>query len=394
SSSPLINVRFLFQTGPADDPEGKEGLAELTARMIADAGSEALTYAEVQRALYPMAAGFGAQVDKEMTVFTGTVHRDNLDRYYDVVGGMLLDPGFREEDFARVKDQLLNDIRVGLRANNDEELGKEVLYEMIYGPDHPYGHLNLGHAEAVEALTLDDVRAFYETHYVQPALTVGLAGDVPEDFLARMRADVAAELPAEGGAFVAAEVPQAEMPDGLKVTLVDKDTRAAAISLGFPIDVRRGDPDWVALDLVRSYFGEHRSSASYLFQRIREIRGMNYGDYAYTEYFPRGMFQFHPDPNLGRQRQIFQIWIRPVPPEQAHFALRIAKYELDRLVEEGMSEEDFEATRNYLLKFTNVLTSTQGRALGYALDADYYGTPEYVAYVREGLMDLTLDDRS
>src|SRR5690606_33979267 len=42
SSSPLINVRFLFQTGPADDPEGKEGLAELTARMIADAGSEAL----------------------------------------------------------------------------------------------------------------------------------------------------------------------------------------------------------------------------------------------------------------------------------------------------------------------------------------------------------------
>ena len=42
-----------------------------------------------------------------------------------------------------------------------EELGKEVLYEMIYGPRHPYGHLTLGHAEAVERLTLDDVRAFY-----------------------------------------------------------------------------------------------------------------------------------------------------------------------------------------------------------------------------------------
>ena len=392
SSSPLVNVRFLFQTGAADDPEGQEGLAELTARMVADAGSEALTYAEVQRALYPMAAGFGAQVDKEMTVFAGTVHRDNLDRYYDVVGGMLLDPGFRQEDFERVKDQLLNDIRVGLRANNDEELGKEVLYEMVYGPGHPYGHLDLGHAEAVEALTLDDVRAFYRAHYVQPALTVGLAGDVPEAFLARMNADVAAGLPASGGGFAAETVPQAPMPEGLNVTLVDKDTRAAAISMGFPLDVRRGDPDWVALDLVRSYFGEHRSSVSYLYQRMREIRGMNYGDYAYIEYFPRGMFQFYPDPNLGRQRQIFQIWIRPVPPAQAHFALRIAKYELDRLVREGMSEEDFEATRNYLLKFTNVLTSTQGRALGYALDSAYYGTPEFVRYVREGLQNLTLDD--
>src|SRR5690606_1041568 len=323
SSSPLINVRFLFEAGAADDYDGKQGLAELTARMIADAGSEALTYAEVQRALYPMAAGFGAQVDKEMTVFTGTVHRDNLDRYYDVVGGMLLDPGFREADFERVRSQLLNDIRVGLRANNDEELGKEVLYEVVYGPDHPYGHLNLGHARAVEAMTLDDVRAFYAEHYVQPALTVALAGDVPEDFLARLRADVATELPAEAGAFLALEVPQAPMPENLEVTLVDKDTRAAAISIGYPIEVRRGDPDWVALDLVRSYFGEHRSSASYLFQRIREIRGMNYGDYAYIEYFPRGMFQFHPDPNLGRQQQIFQLWIRPVPPEQAHFAVRI-----------------------------------------------------------------------
>ena len=38
---------------------------------------------------------------------------------------------------------------------------------------------------------------------------------------------------------------------------------------------------------------------------------MNYGDYAYIEAFPRGMFQFFPDPNVARQRQIFEIWIRP-----------------------------------------------------------------------------------
>ncbi|PYR37241.1 MAG: hypothetical protein DMF90_07560 [Acidobacteria bacterium] len=58
------------------------------------------------------------------------------------------------------------------------------------------------------------------------------------------------------------------------------------------------------------------------------MRGLNYGDYAYIEAFPRGMFQFFPDPNIARQRQIFEIWIRPVVPVNAHMALRIAVSEL------------------------------------------------------------------
>jgi len=213
---------------------------------------------------------------------------------------------------------------------------------------------------------------------------------VSDAFLERFRDHITGEFRQTSQAMDVS-VPQADPMEGLQVTLVDKDTRAVAISMGFPIDVRRGDPDFVALYLVRSYFGEHRSSNSYLYQRIREIRGMNYGDYAYIEYFPNGMFRFHPNPNTGRQRQIFQIWIRPVPPEQAHFAFRIAKYELDKLIRDGITEEDFEATRNYLMKFTNVLTASQGRALGYALDSKYYGTEEFVEYIRDGLQDLSLE---
>ena len=389
SESPLVDFRFLFLTGAADDPAGKEGLAELTARMVADAGSEAMTYSEIQQALFPLAAGFGAQVDKEMTVFGGRTHRDNLERYYEIISGQLLDPGFREEDFQRLKSNLVNEIRVGLRSNNDEELGKEVLYEMLYA-GHPYGHLTLGHVEAVEALTLDDVRQFYRDHYTQRNLTLGLAGDVPPAFLARVESDLT-NLP-EGEITRQPPITEPAMPDGMEVTLVEKDTRGAAISMGFPIDVTRSHPDFVALWLVRSYFGEHRSSNAHLFQRIREARGMNYGDYAYIEYFPRGMYQFHPDANLGRFSQIFQIWIRPVPPEQAHFAIRAAMYELQKLVRDGMTEEDFEATRNYLLKFVNVLTQSQGRQLGYALDSQFYGNPAFTEFIREGLQTLTLDE--
>ena len=171
-----------------------------------------------------------------------------------------------------------------------------------------------------------------------------------------------------------------------------RETRATALSLGFPIDVTRADKDWPALAVVASYFGQHRSSNSYLYQRLREARGLNYGDYAYIEYFPRGMFQFTPDPNLGRSSQIFQIWIRPVVPENGHFVLRAALYEYDKLVREGMSKEAFEATREFLTKYNNILTQTQDAQLGYALDSRYYNIPDYVGYMREQLAKLTLED--
>ena len=183
------------------------------------------------------------------------------------------------------------------------------------------------------------------------------------------------------------------MPDGRQAVLIQKETPAVAVSFGFPIELKRGDPDWVALWLVRSYLGEHRSTNSHLYQRIRESRGMNYGDYAYIEYFPRGMFQFHPDTNLGRQQQLFQVWLRPLRNNNdAQFATRVAMHELDKLIDQGMSESDFEATKAYLSKFVALLMDGQARRLGYALDSDYYHVGDFSDYVRQGLDKLTLDD--
>ncbi len=388
NESPLISFRILFNVGAASDPKGKEGAANLTAMMLSQGGSKTMTYKEIVDAMYPMATSFRAQVDKEMTVFYGTTHIDNLEKYYKLIREMLLEPGWREEDFKRLKAQAINFLKVDLSDNNDEELGKETLYRMIYR-DHPYGHHNVGTIEALEKMTLDDLKAFYRKYYVRANLVIGLAGNYPETLVQRLQSDFAA-LPE--GKPVKLKLPQPKPIDGLNVWLVKKDTRAVAISFGFPIAINRSHPDWPALWLIRSYFGEHRSSNSYLYQRMRRIRGLNYGDYAYIEYFPRGMFQFHPDPNLARQQQIFQVWIRPVEPKNDHFALRIAMYELDKLLKNGLSQEDFEATRNYLKKFVNVLVKTQMRQLGYLMDSRYYGIPPFTQYIKESLDKLTLDD--
>ena len=386
TDSPLVSFRILFQTGAAQDPDGHEGVAALTAAMLTKGGTKAMSYDDVVEELFPMAASVNAQVDKEMTVFHGSTHVDNLDRYYGLLRAMLLKPGWREDDFRRVKDEAMNFLRIQLRSNNEEELGKEFLYLNVY-KDHPYGHQSAGTLAALRKLTVDDLKSFYADNYRQGSLVIGLAGGYPEGFLERVKADFA-RLPE--GAVEPVQLSEPVRPNKLQIKIIRKETRGTLISLGFPISVTRGSPDWPALQLVQSYFGQHRSSKSYLFQQIREIRGMNDGDYAYIEYFPRGMFQSRPDPNLGRHQQIFQIWIRPVTPNNGLFALRIALYELDKLVKQGLAEQDFESTRRFLTKYVNLLAPTQSDQLGYALDSRFYGTPPFSTYLKEALKNLTV----
>jgi zinc protease len=389
-SSPLVNVSFVFRAGAALDPPGKKGLAQLTAMMVADGGSAARPIDEIRDAMYPMAAGFGARVGKEMVTFGGTVHRDNLPGWYALVGEQLLTPGWREEDFSRLKTQLVNAILSDLVANNDEELGKEALYQFIYGPAHAYGTLTLGLVEDVESLTLEDVKAFYAEHYAPANLTVGLAGGYPEDFAARLRRDLAG-LPE--GTAVAIEPGATPAIDGHQALILEKDTMAHAVSFGFPIDLKRGDRDWTALWLATQWLGQHRSQNSHLYDRIREKRGMNYGDYAYVEYFPRGMYLTQPEPNLYRQQQIFQVWLRPLTGnDTAHFATRVAMFELDKLIDQGLSAAEFEATRAFLDKWVAQLVSSQPALLGYAIDSAWYGIPDFPAYVRAELAQLTVED--
>jgi len=390
ASSALVDVSIIVHAGAAMDPAGKKGLASLTAAMLTDAGSATWSIDEINAAMYPIASSFNAQVDKEMTRLSGQVHRDNLATWYRYVRSQLLNPGWGEQDFARVKTQLANAVRTGLVGNNDEELGKEMLYSSIYGPAHPYGAPNLGMSGDVAGITLDDVRDFYARYYTVRNLTIGVSGGYPDSFLERLEADLQS-LPAGERAVV--DVPELPDAESNRVTIVEKETPAVAVSFGFPIDLKRGDPDWLALWLARSWLGEHRSQNSHLYKRIRGERGMNYGDYAYIEYFPNGMFSMQPGTNLGRQQQIFQVWIRPVRSNNdAHFATRTAVYEMEKMIGQGMSETDFEETREFLEKFASQLTDSQTRQLGYALDSQYYRIGDFADYVREGLDGLTLAD--
>ncbi len=387
SATPLVDIKLLFDTGSAADPAGKEGLAVLAAAMIAEAGSSALTIDQINRVLYPIAGSFVAQADKEMTTFTGTIHRDNWRKFVSTVLPQLLDPGFREGDFNRLKAAQMNALVEDLRSSNEEELAKERLQANIFRGT-PYGHPAVGTVAGLTSITLDDVKAFVRQAYTRQNLRVGISGNFPEE-LPDLLVQQLGRLPA-GTPRKAIAVPVAR-PSGMEVEIVEKDTRSTAISLGLPMEVTRAHPDFAALSVARTWLGEHRASSGRLYQRIREVRGMNYGDYAYIEAFPGGMFQFFPDPNRARRQQIFEIWIRPVTPENAHMALRLAVDELDQLLQNGLTRGDFEQARGYLMKNVFVMTARQDEQLGYALDSQWYGTGEFTETMRKALASLTAD---
>jgi zinc protease len=368
-TNPLVAIRIFFHTGAVDDPKGKEGLASLTAEMVGKGGTKTRTYAEVLDALYPLAANIRSYGDKESVVFEGMVHHDNLEKFGELMAEQILTPRFAEEDFSRNRQDALDYLTKTLRGNDDENLGKQAMAALLYR-GHPYGYPSQGTVAGLSSITLDDVKQFYAQHYTRDRLIVGVGGGYPngfaEGFAKRFQA-----LPAKSPPLP--RLPPAPRLKGDQVIIVEKDARANAISMGRPIAITRADPDFIPLTVARSYLGEHRTFNGVLMNHLRGNRGLNYGDYAYIENFIQEGWSTFPLPNIPRRQQHFEIWLRPVPPQNSLFALRAALYETDKLIREGIPEAGFQATKTFLMNYSNLWTQDVSRRLGYAIDAQVTG---------------------
>ncbi len=395
AGSPFIAFNIWIKSGSAADPKGKEGLASMTASLVSGGATKQDKLEAILEKLYPLAAGYGASVDKEMTNLTGRVHKDNLEAFYGLFKNALLAPAFAEEDFTRLKAQRMNFLERSRRYSRDEELSKQLLYWMAY-EGTLYHHPEEGYVDSVRSITVDDVRAFYREHYVRNNIVVGIGGGYPQGFPERVRKDVDT-LP-EGAVKTAAPTLTPKQPAGVKVLLVEKEADASAISLGFPIALLRDDPDFVPLLIANSYLGEHRNSVGRLYQAIRETRGMNYGNYSYIEAFPAGYATQQPRVNVARRSHLFEIWIRPISataPGNLHdrtlFATRAALLELQKVIEKGMTPEAVATSKQFLRNYVGTWGTTIGRRLGYALDDAFYGIgkPGYLQSLKAAVDKVT-----
>lgn len=400
-----IVIRLMFRNGSITDPKGKEGLTAATASLITEGGTSELSNQQIQQLIYPMAARFSSSVDKEVSIFSFAVHKDFLEKFYPIIKGLILNPSFTEADFKRVKSNQANYVDQVIRASSDEEYSKKALEDLLFRGTN-YQHMIEGTIPGVASITLNDIREHYRKFFTRNNLSIGIAGNYTGSFLDRLKKDMAA-LPAT--AAPAVRPGTAITPDGIQVEIISKkDALGSAIFTGAPLAVNRSSDEFAALMVANSYLGEHRKSYGKLYDKIRSVRSMNYGDYSYIEWYENGGSNMLPVPGVPRSSNYFSLWIRPVQIAEglkkqyaelkdiqvghAHFALRLALREIDNLLKNGMSDQDFELTRDFLRSYNKLYIQTPDKQLGFLMDSRFYGRKDYIQEADVLLAKLTAAD--
>ncbi|MFA6437704.1 MAG: insulinase family protein [Bacteriovoracaceae bacterium] len=400
-----IVMKIRFANGSIADPKGKEGLTYAAAQLITQGGTKEMTYSEIQDKIYPWAAGYNVLVDKEVTTFTFMVHVDFLDQFYPIVKGLLLSPSFAEADFQRVMKNQQNYVDQVIRASSDEEYSKKALEDLLFRGTN-YQHKVQGTSESVTSITLEDIKQHFTNAFTKNNVTIGIAGNYSETFLKQITSDLA-QL--SGKKFVSSKAGKANTPDGVQVEIIAKDNAfGSAVFTGTPLAITRSSKEFAALMVANSYLGEHRKSYGQLYQKLRETRSMNYGDYSYIEWYNNGGGNMLPPSGVPRSSNYFSLWIRPVQIAKqlknqyaelsgitvghAHFALRMAIREVDLIVKKGLTKEAFEATRTFLRSYTKLYVQTPNEQLGYLMDSRFYGRKDFITEVDKELATLTVKD--
>lgn len=402
--SNIIVIKLMFRNGSSADPAGKHGLTELTANTVSEGGTTSMKSTEISDMIYPWAASYFVTVDKEVTIITFSVHKDHLDKFYPVIRDLMLHPRFDEEDFKRVKSNQQNYIDEVIRTSSDEEYSKKALESFLFRGSK-YEHPVSGTSAGVTNCSLADVKAHYNSYFTRNNLTIGIAGNYSETFLSGLKNDMD-KLPELKITLPGPVIPR--MPNGIEVEIISKENAlGSAIFAGFPMNLTKASDDFAALMIANSWLGEHRKSYSRLYQKIREQRSMNYGDYTYIEWYNNGGGNMLPRPGYPRTSNYFSIWLRPVQTAKglkgqyeelnnievghAHFALRMALREMDLLITNGMSQEDFELTRTFLRSYIKLYAQSAEQQLGYLLDSKFYGRKNWLTEADQLLANCSLD---
>ena len=136
---PLINIRSLIKTGTMYDPQGKEGVAELTAYVMRTGGTSKLKSAEIDRQFDFMAASASISMYMESAQVNFSVLNKDIDPGLDLLSQIIINPAFEQEKFELAKQLTDEDLR---RLKDDpQKLAFREFNRLIYYND-PRGRLS------------------------------------------------------------------------------------------------------------------------------------------------------------------------------------------------------------------------------------------------------------
>ncbi len=320
--SPVAAVRILARGGQLRETGRTAGLAEAWARTVTRAAGP-----YDPRALAALADQLSLRIDAEAGRATqglgATFPAEHLDQVLDLLGHVLADPHFAEDDWNQIHQTMVEDL--GAVDDDADTVAVEALWRGLW-PSHPFRLPALGTQASLGNLTAHRLRSFHRAAMAASGLVVGVAGGVDADAVLRGVERWAEDLPADAAALP--PTPPGEPQTSARVRRAG--AAQATVLLGTR-GVAANDPDRLALAVAASLLD---SQAGRLFLALRERAGLAYSVWATSE--------------VNAVGGVFSVGLA-TDPAQVGTAARGLRREVLRLAEQSPSHEELARTRRMLL---------------------------------------------
>jgi len=344
---PRISMSLILDRDPIVEGH-KAGYVSIAGDLLG-AGTANRTKAELDEEVDFMGARFSTSASS-MNVGGLSKYTDNL---IEIMADVLLNPSFPSEEFDKLKSQMTS----GLKANADDPdaISGNLRGATLYGLEHPYGEVMT--EATVEAVTLEDCKNYFSTYFRPNIAYMVVIGDITTK-------DAKKKLSKALKGWKAAEVPSHDyektaVPAAGRIVMVDKPSAVQSVVwLGNVIDLPQGHPDIEPLRVANQILGGGMSGR--LFTNLREDKAFTYG--AYSSF---GVDQLNS--TFGASAKVRN--------EVTDSAIVEFLYEIGRMRNEAVSEEDLIAAKASLSgAFGRSLESTSSAA-NFALNIARYGLP-------------------
>ena len=349
---PIVSVLVAFRSGSAFDPEGREGLARIAARMIRR-GAEGLTAQVIEETIDSLGGELAADASPSALTVHFEVIRRNLDAFVDLVARLFSAPTFDEGELGR----LLRESEAELieARDSDRGLASRAFRRTLFA-GHLYGRRVSGSIASLRSIRREDVAAFYKSHYTRANAVVAISGDIDEAEGQALADRLLAGLPV--GERVADPVPPPARKPGRHLVFVDKADRTQTQMVIGGLGTDANDPDHFPLIVANNVFGG--TFTSRLMQEVRAKRGWSYGASSRV--------------GFDRQRDAFTMWTAPKATDAAA-CLALQLELLHSWRDAGVTADELSFVQRYLVRSHAFEVDTARKRVHQRLEAELFSLP-------------------
>ena len=361
-----VAISVLLPFGAANDPIGFEGQASIVAEMF-NKGAGSWDARQLSQHFEDLGIERSIATGVEATVFSAALLPENLAKALELIGVVLLQPSFPDQELESVVQLALQD----LLALEDSPASKAMVeLAKLYYPK-PWGASQLGTSNGVRAVTCDSIWNFYRKHVVPNNSIIGVAGKFSWEELEQSIFHVFSQWRGSGELL-----PCPTPPTQNKSLHVHKDTSQSHLAMAYP-SVSLDNSAYYAAQLAVNILSGGMSGR--LFIEVREKRGLVYTVSA--------------SHSAARGRAAIMVHAGTTP-NRAEETLRVIYNELTGLTE-GLNQEELERAR-VDLKSRVIMRGELASARAPAIVSDLWNTGRVrsLGEIKDGISAVTLEEVS